>query len=334
MYASTYKDAREKIKEGDLLMTCHTTANRVFSTPSTGSQTVQLKDARNIYAPCEGYVVFNTFDMFCHGNEVKVATVYHSYEDMLQLAYPFLYELTNDRLTGSIIIKWISVAGDVHDEYLNLCNWSVIGMSFSFVDGSPAVVFSHRYKTKKGTQLLVRFSDGEVLPFSLGENVLRDGAYYTLLDRTMFDKFLSTPIDFLRMQNDIKSSDYEVDDWEKDCVIRFASAFSRAVGECGVVVPATFENETKDDSCWVYLMRDVANDYYKIGISNNPEYRERTLQSEKPTIVKLVAKQYPSRSIARSIEASLHKVYQDKHIRGEWFSLTEKDVHDVINTLS
>jgi hypothetical protein len=31
------------------------------------------------------------------------------------------------------------------------------------------------------------------------------------------------------------------------------------------------------DWCYVYLMKDVSNNYYKIGISKTPEYRERTL---------------------------------------------------------
>lgn len=81
-------------------------------------------------------------------------------------------------------------------------------------------------------------------------------------------------------------------------------------------------------------MRDIANNSYKIGISNNPKYRERTLQSEKPTIEKLAAKKYPSRTIARTIEDSLHKVYQDKRIRGEWFYLDRTEVDEIIQSLS
>ena len=42
--------------------------------------------------------------------------------------------------------------------------------------------------------------------------------------------------------------------------------------------------ETKDESCCVYLMIDTVNNYHKIGISNNPEVRESTLQREKPSI--------------------------------------------------
>lgn len=81
-------------------------------------------------------------------------------------------------------------------------------------------------------------------------------------------------------------------------------------------------------------MNDTSTGYYKIGMSNNPEYRETTLQSQKPTIVKICHKRYPSRRIAKAIEAALHKVYESKRIRGEWFSLKERDIWEVKQTLS
>lgn len=89
-----------------------------------------------------------------------------------------------------------------------------------------------------------------------------------------------------------------------------------------------------NESCYVYLMCDTSNGYFKIGISNNPEYRERTLQSEKPTIEKLCAKEYPNRAIASAIERALHKTYESKHIRGEWFMLDADDVNAIMATLS
>lgn len=88
------------------------------------------------------------------------------------------------------------------------------------------------------------------------------------------------------------------------------------------------------DSCHVYLMHDTTNGFYKIGISNNPEYRERTLQSEKPSIEIVCCKEYPIRSIAEAFEAALHKAFASKRIRGEWFSLDETDVMVLVKTLS
>jgi hypothetical protein len=69
-------------------------------------------------------------------------------------------------------------------------------------------------------------------------------------------------------------------------------------------------------------------------MSNNPEYRERTLQSEKPTIVKLCAKEFPNRAIAGAFESALHKTFESKRLRGEWFELDDNDITAIIMSLS
>ena len=94
------------------------------------------------------------------------------------------------------------------------------------------------------------------------------------------------------------------------------------------------ENESNEDECYVYIMEDTVNHYFKIGISNKPEYREKTLQSEKPTIELIRYKQYPSRKIAKAIESALHESFSNKHLRGEWFELDELEVNQIIKTLS
>lgn len=91
--------------------------------------------------------------------------------------------------------------------------------------------------------------------------------------------------------------------------------------------------QSNGDSCYVYLMVDTVNQFYKIGISNDPNYRERTLQSEKPTIELLASKSFVSRKIAEAIEKALHDAYKNKRIRGEWFELTEIDVKEIRLTL-
>tara|TARA_R110000796_G_C14328405_1_gene408813 strand:- start:44 stop:586 length:543 start_codon:yes stop_codon:yes gene_type:complete len=64
-----------------------------------------------------------------------------------------------------------------------------------------------------------------------------------------------------------------------------------------------------------YLMKDNNTKLYKIGFSNNPKHRERTLQSEKPSI-KMV------KTWNKNIEKKLHKLYSEYRVRGEWFNLT------------
>lgn len=87
------------------------------------------------------------------------------------------------------------------------------------------------------------------------------------------------------------------------------------------------------DWCYVYLMKDQTNNYYKIGYSKTPEYRERTLQSEKPTIEMICNKRLPSRKLAEAFEKALHSVFADKRHRGEWFRLDDNDVAQIVESL-
>ena len=121
----------------------------------------------------------------------------------------------------------------------------------------------------------------------------------------------------------------------------FASQFMELIEELQNEYTITFSSNSNskptlatNETCFVYLMYDTSNGYFKIGISNDPEYRERTLQSEKPTIEKLCAKEYPNRIIASAIESALHKAYESKRLRGEWFALDANDVNAIIATLS
>lgn len=95
----------------------------------------------------------------------------------------------------------------------------------------------------------------------------------------------------------------------------------------------TKEVNSKGEKCYLYLMIDTTNNYHKIGISNSPEYREKTLQSEKPTIEMVANKEFPNRKIAHSFEQALHSTYDEKRVRGEWFDLSQEEVDDIITSL-
>jgi predicted GIY-YIG superfamily endonuclease len=88
-----------------------------------------------------------------------------------------------------------------------------------------------------------------------------------------------------------------------------------------------FQEDTQE--CYVYLMKDCANEFYKIGISNDPKYRERTLQSEKPTIELIGSRKFPTRKIAESFEKALHEAFKEKRLRGEWFELTKDEARQI-----
>jgi hypothetical protein len=76
----------------------------------------------------------------------------------------------------------------------------------------------------------------------------------------------------------------------------------------------------------VYVMIDKNTGYYKIGRSNNPIHREKTLQSEKPSIELL--HQFYARI---KDEKELHNLFSTKRIRGEWFDLSGSDISKVFD---
>jgi len=71
----------------------------------------------------------------------------------------------------------------------------------------------------------------------------------------------------------------------------------------------------------IYVMIDKNTGYYKIGRSKNPSIRERTLQSEKPTIEML----FNSDAKVKD-EKVLHDKFYEKRVRGEWFDLNGSDL--------
>jgi Meiotically Up-regulated Gene 113 (MUG113) protein len=74
----------------------------------------------------------------------------------------------------------------------------------------------------------------------------------------------------------------------------------------------------------VYLMKNMATGYYKIGRSNQPKRRERTLQAQEPD-VRLVGK-FEAQT---GNERVLHQKYASKRLRGEWFALDYGDLFDL-----
>lgn len=74
----------------------------------------------------------------------------------------------------------------------------------------------------------------------------------------------------------------------------------------------------------VYLMKNHRNGYFKIGISGDVQYRERTLQSEEPEVALIYSSVKTTE--AKKIEGYLHEKFREKRLRGEWFHLTVEDV--------
>lgn len=84
---------------------------------------------------------------------------------------------------------------------------------------------------------------------------------------------------------------------------------------------------------YVYLMFDARNDYFKIGESRRPRYRERTLQAKEPEVEILKVWDCDHR-----IERMLHRKFADKRVRkdrprSEWFRLHIGDLMGLSATI-
>ena len=101
--------------------------------------------------------------------------------------------------------------------------------------------------------------------------------------------------------------------------ILYFPELDRYVNKHNKNTPKSSKTYSKDT--YIYLMIDYNTNYYKIGRSISPLDRERTLQSEKPTIELL--DKWEASTYA---EKMLHDYFNDKRIRGEWFDLTKNDL--------
>lgn len=76
---------------------------------------------------------------------------------------------------------------------------------------------------------------------------------------------------------------------------------------------------------YVYLVRRVGTDEYKIGMSADCDRRLSELQVSnggKLEIVNIIATDWPD-----DLEETMHMHFRTQRLRGEWFRLTENDVH-------
>lgn len=80
----------------------------------------------------------------------------------------------------------------------------------------------------------------------------------------------------------------------------------------------------ENSKCKTYLMKDENTGFTKIGKSIHPSKRERTLQSEKPTISLF-------KVCDKLVERELHNYYSNKNIRGEWYNLSNEDIEYIIS---
>jgi hypothetical protein len=78
----------------------------------------------------------------------------------------------------------------------------------------------------------------------------------------------------------------------------------------------------------LYLMKNKRNNLYKIGVSNTPRFRERTLQSQEPEIEMVGL--WPGLS---EMESAWHKHFKEQRVRGEWFALSQIQVEFMVKKM-
>lgn len=82
--------------------------------------------------------------------------------------------------------------------------------------------------------------------------------------------------------------------------------------------------QSKNKPSYVYLIQ-AENGLVKIGIASDVNTRFITLNIASPVKLELLFS--IQRDDARQVETTLHNLFKDKRIKGEWFSLDESDLN-------
>jgi hypothetical protein len=275
-------------------------------------------------------------------------------------------DIIRDDFTNSKLIKWKSVSSKykVNTGVKTVSDDSTIELLFSFnyLKESDYIVFlfdPKQIKPKQFDKIIFLFENNKIIEFEIIDipvNVIIPREQKRLECKSLVtEPELNTfaNYDFIKWKISLGGNKLEILGGEKGAeslytsknnlqivIKKFAADYIKLVKE---EVPdyeplklkqGKQEGKPSTEYCFVYLMQDTSNNYYKIGISNKPEYREKTLQSEKPTIEMITSKKFPVRKIAESIERALHDSYSEKRIRGEWFELNDNDVAHIKQTLT
>ncbi|MBR5802399.1 MAG: GIY-YIG nuclease family protein [Alistipes sp.] len=306
-----------------------------------------------LVAPSEGYyshiLVYSNLksgDVICKTFATNSAAEYYGYK--------IKYATYIDPITDEFCIRWKSVCSFVVDGFY--AHYTIIKLD---VNGcKPYVTFrtDRQRRLCKGDEVIFLLQEKgikQIVKFTVTQTSQRVDSNEYIVKVPLFEDDLiylqKLNLELVRFvykngRDDFNCTIHLHSDNEKDeetykfkC---YVSCYCHILGHNNVIIPKfktiTTLSDTidyRDKVCYVYLMIDTTNGFHKIGISNKPKYRERTLQSEKPTIEMVCAKQYPSRIIAEAIESALHKAFEEKRVRGEWFDLSKQEVKMIEDTL-
>lgn len=269
--------------------------------------------------------------------------------------------IKKDIFSGLTEIKWESVAIGLWEGYYKGIYDSIffvdenkekrIFFTLNNIGNKDFIVFRYPtkdYKLTVGSKISFLFSNDEIHQFEIINKPYKHSEDYSW--GHIFETSVQLTIEELKclQENELKGWQIElIENGNKITGItdspdiqfsvkKFAKEYCEIVQrEVPNYIPLVSRPATSNastlfgDECYIYLMIDLTNNYHKIGISNNPGFREKTLQSEKPTIEMICNKRFPNRKIANSFEQALHNTYRDKRVRGEWFNLSDKDIQEL-----
>lgn len=287
----------------------------------------------------------------------KSIVIYSDIDEFIDEIYPIKYHIEQDEFTAIKSIAWNLDDPDYEDSFR-----SKYGLNpDSYIDlnvenNLPVMIlgfFRNRIQIYKRDTISFKFEDDRNLHFPVLAPPIKNGRLSTVsiaLNANDINEFETVQWKKIRIEHFNGEAPVII---ENECLpchsegfaqayfMKYVYEYKQALKELEIALNSVpkhhvYGNEglsQSDEACYVYLMIDNSNGYHKIGISNHPDYREKTLQSEKPAIEKVCAKRFPSRIIAQSIESALHTAFASKRIRGEWFNLSEKEVAQIIETL-
>ena len=289
--------------------------------------------------------------------------VFSSIDELVEEKTYLQYEIETDEFTSRRVLKWNWNEHNeedfelLHPVFFALNNGAKLVLDIDKDLPILRISYSTKgFKEHRNVKVHFKFVDGSILSFSVLDTSVRMASrvqYVSIrvpLSASAISQFQNCGWEKLRVDHPNGEAAFTIENemdehsgaYSQSLFKFYTKRFYSALAELGIIPTSLNSNALtahdnpvfQEDACYVYLMLDAANGYYKIGMSNHPEYRERTLQSEKPSIVKICAKRFPTRLIAQSIESALHNVYAAKRVRGEWFDLTELEVAQIKETLS
>ena len=299
----------------------------------------------SITSPLSGYINLNlqTLGYWSRKTDFDICTIYESDVERQRSIHKVTHESLLDKFTQTEFLKWRKI------ELSKLLSFRLENM-----EGKDFICFEFSYpelNLMDGDHILFLMSNDEVLkfPFNCGKyrvkkflKEYRLPLYREEIEILSKNEIISFRIHLNKENHNIDfnwsySADYPQKDFQyiiKSTFKNFYEVVSSHENYQPLTKPLDNRESVKEnDECHVYLMVDNTNHFHKIGISNKPEYREKTLQSEKPTIELVCHKLFPTRKISESIEKALHESFKDKRLRGEWFDLSEEDISNIKKTL-